>query len=53
MGHLSREEQAIYGVMDASFGRWDLDLGVGRGYGTNPDNWTVKAIISVPIDPRD
>jgi hypothetical protein len=51
-GDLSRQEQALYLVMDKTFGDWDLDFGVGRGYGDNPDKWTIKAIIGVPIDRR-
>jgi hypothetical protein len=34
-----------------SFGRFDLDFEVGRGYGAPQDKW-VKAILSIPIDPR-
>jgi hypothetical protein len=51
-GDLTRQEQALYLVMDKTFGDWDLDFGVGRGYGANPDDWTIKAIIGVPIDRR-
>ena len=40
----------MFGVVDASFGKWDLNFGVGRGYGTNPDRMIVKAIVGVPID---
>ena len=51
-GDLTRQEQALYLVVDKTFGDWDLDFGVGRGYGDNPDKWTIKAIIGVPIDRR-
>jgi hypothetical protein len=40
----------IYGVADASIGKWDLNLGVGYGYSGEPDSWTIKAVIGVPID---
>jgi hypothetical protein len=40
----------IYGAADASIGKWDLNLGVGYGYSGEPDHWTLKMIISVPID---
>ena len=43
-------EQALYGVVDTSLGKWDFNLGMGHGYGGASDGWTVKAIISVPID---
>jgi hypothetical protein len=36
-------------VMDRGFGRWDLNLGVGRGYGSPEDRWIVKAVVGVPI----
>jgi hypothetical protein len=40
----------IYGAVDTSIGKWDLNLGVGYGYSGEPDHWTMKMIISVPID---
>lgn len=49
LGHLGRQSQAVYAVIDRSFGAWDLDLGVGHGYAGAQDAWTVKAIIGVPI----
>ena len=49
LGHFSSSEQTSYVTIDASIGRWDLNLGVGRGYGANPDKWIVKAVIGVPI----
>ena len=45
----SRGDQQIYAVMDRSFGAWDLDLGVGYGYGDPEDRRIVKAIFGVPI----
>lgn len=48
-GHLGREDQEIYGVVDKRFGRWDLNLGVGRGYGAPEDKWVIKAIVGVPV----
>jgi len=50
LGHFSEADQALYGAIDASLGKWDLNLGLGHGYGSSPDGWTLKAIISVPID---
>jgi hypothetical protein len=47
-----RGNHAIYAVIDKNFGRFDLDLGIGRGYGRPEDKWVVKAIIGIPIDPR-
>jgi hypothetical protein len=48
-GRLGQRDQEIYAVIDRSFGAWDLDLGLGRGYGAPEDRWVVKAIIGVPI----
>ncbi len=49
LGRFGSSEQASYVTIDTSVGRWDLNLGVGRGYGANPDKWIVKAVIGVPI----
>jgi len=49
-GHFGGEDQALYGVIDAGLGKWDLNLGLGHGYGSSRDGWVAKAIISVPID---
>lgn len=49
LGRLGSSEQSTYLVADTHVGKWDLNLGVGRGYGANPDRWTVKAIIGVPF----
>ncbi len=49
-GHLNESEQAGYIVLDKSVGHWELNLGVGTGYGSNPDHLILKAIIGVPID---
>jgi hypothetical protein len=44
-----RSDHQVFLVMDRSFGRWDLDLGIGRGYGAPEDRWILKAIVGVPI----
>jgi hypothetical protein len=49
LGRLQREDQAIYVVADTSIGKWDLDVGLGRGFGDSPDRWVFKAIVGVPI----
>lgn len=43
-------DQKLFLVADKSFGRWDLDVGVGYGFGHPEDRWIVKAIVGVPID---
>jgi hypothetical protein len=45
----SQGDHQTYLVMDRSFGRWDLNLGVGRGYGSPEDRWILKAVVGVPI----
>jgi hypothetical protein len=40
----------IYGAVDATLGKWALNAGVGYGYSGEPDHWTLKLILSVPID---
>jgi hypothetical protein len=43
-------DDSSFVTLDTSWGGWDLDLGVGSGYGTNPDRFLVKAIVGIPID---
>lgn len=50
LGKLQREDQTIYVVADTSVGRWDLDVGLGRGFGASQDRWVFKAIVGVPIN---
>jgi hypothetical protein len=49
-GHFGEADQTLYGVIDAGLGKWDLNLGLGHGYGSSRDGWVLKAIIGVPID---
>jgi hypothetical protein len=51
-GDLTALEHSTYVTVDKGFGDWELNFGVGRGYGDNPDQWIVKAIIGIPIDRR-
>jgi hypothetical protein len=44
-----RNDQQVYAVVDKTFGSWDLNFGVGWGYGEPEDNFIVKAIIGVPL----
>ncbi len=50
IGRFGDAEQTIFATADKSFGKWDLNIGIGRGYGANPDRLLLKAIIGVPID---
>ena len=40
----------IFGAVDATWGKWGLNAGVGYGYSGEPDHWTLKMILTVPID---
>ena len=50
LGHFGKSEQSTYLTADKSFRKWDLNLGVGYGYGSNPDKWIAKAIVNVPLE---
>jgi len=41
---LSEQSHTLYAVVDADFGGWTLNLGVGRGLTDAADRYTVKAI---------
>lgn len=49
LGSLSQNEHATYLALDTKLGRWDLNAGIGRGYGSNADETIVKLVIGVPI----
>jgi hypothetical protein len=49
LGRLGDRGHTTYAVVDRTFGKWDLNLGVGYGYGEPEDRWIVKAIVGVPI----
>src|SRR4249919_827322 len=51
LGRFAENDHQTYLVIDKSFGRWDLNFGVGYGYGRPEDRWIVKAIVGVPIGP--
>ena len=45
-----RNDQQVFAVIDKAFHNgWDLNFGVGWGYGQPVDNFIVKAILGVPI----
>ncbi|HEV2594386.1 MAG TPA: hypothetical protein VGU01_04225 [Sphingomicrobium sp.] len=50
IGQFESSEQSTYFTADTSVGKWDLNLGLGHGYGSNSDRWIAKAIVSVPLD---
>jgi len=42
-------EQATFLAADAHLGRWDVNFGLGKGYGANADSVIAKMILSVPL----
>lgn len=40
---------SLYAVMDVAKGDLDVNFGIGRGFGENPDKWVAKAIIAFPF----
>jgi hypothetical protein len=51
-GQFNRGQQSTFLAMDTRIGRWNLNVGVGEGYGANPDGVIVKMIISAPLGGR-
>ncbi|MFL5296204.1 MAG: hypothetical protein ACJ798_07455 [Phenylobacterium sp.] len=49
LGRFAEGDHQTYLVLDKGFGRWDLNFGIGYGYGRPEDRWIVKAIVGVPI----
>lgn len=52
VGRFGRSEQSTYATVDTSLGEWNVNFGVGHGYGSNGDKWIAKAIVSVPLHGR-
>ncbi len=52
LGNFAHNDQAGFVVIDKNLGHWDLNLGVGSGYGSNPDRLTIKLILGIPLDWR-
>jgi len=50
IGRFGSSEQSSFVTIDTRLGKWDLNLGVGTGYGSNPDHLILKAIVGIPID---
>jgi hypothetical protein len=49
LGPLSANDQQFFLIMDKGLGKWDLNFGVGWGFGRPEDQLILKAIIGVPI----
>ncbi|HZU64222.1 MAG TPA: hypothetical protein VFF98_11100 [Novosphingobium sp.] len=48
-GQFGASDQSTFATFDTRMGIWDLNLGIGRGYGSNPDHLILKMIIGLPI----
>ncbi|WP_420383680.1 hypothetical protein [Novosphingobium sp.] len=46
---VQRNEQSSYLTIDTRIGKWDINAGIGRGYGANPDRLIVKFVLGVPL----
>jgi hypothetical protein len=53
LGRFAENDHQTYLVIDKGFGRWDVNFGIGYGYGRPEDRWIVKAVIGVPIGAAD
>lgn len=49
LGTLGSSDQSTFVTLDTHVGRWDLNLGIGHGYGSTRDGLILKAIVGVPI----
>ena len=47
--HFASSEQSSFIILDTEFRKWEVNFGIGHGYGSNPDKWIAKAILSVPL----
>jgi len=48
-GRIGQADHQTFVVLDQGFGKWDLNLGLGYGYGRPEDRWIVKVVVGVPI----
>lgn len=49
LGQFAAYDQASFLALDAHLGRWNVNAGIGKGYGGNTDHLILKFIISVPL----
>jgi len=43
------QAQTLFATVDAEFGKWSINFGVGRGLTASADKLTLKAIVGVPF----
>ncbi len=49
LGHFSHEDQSTYLTVDTHLGKWDINAGLGKGYGSNRDTLLFKLVLGVPL----
>lgn len=49
LAQFSGTEHATYLTADFPVGGFDINAGVGKGYGANADSWLVKFVVGVPV----
>ena len=47
LGRLNQLSQTLYGVVDTTVGKFDLNAGIGRGLTTVSDRWLMKFVVGV------
>lgn len=48
-GDFAANEQATYLTADTHIGKWDFNLGIGRGYAASDDHLVAKMVVGVPL----
>ena len=48
-GQFASNDQSTFLAADLHLGKWDVNAGIGKGYGGNADHTIVKFVFSVPI----
>lgn len=48
-GAFAHNEQATYLTADTHIGKWDFNLGLGRGYAASDDHLVAKMVVGVPL----
>jgi hypothetical protein len=49
LGHFGASDQSAYLIADTHVGKWDINFGIGKGYGANVDSIIIKSVVSVPL----
>lgn len=50
LGRFAGSDQSLFAAADIDLGAWNLNLGLGRGFGANPDGFVAKVVLGIPID---